>query len=151
MHAQGNALRRWFSNHRPELTLTAALGLMAAVLLIALPWLLLLGAVEWKTIRRRRILGLAVAGQLLRASRWLWCELTDTPHGPWHPCAQCGLPIDDRSQAAYCSHACRRYARLERDAQANDPRIADRAERRLRAIRLQTLADQNPDWAEVPF
>ena len=89
--------------------------------------------------------------QLLRALRWVWCELTDTPHGPWHPCAQCGVPIGDRSRAAYCSHVCRRYARLERDAQANDPRIADRAERRLRAIRLQKLADQNPDWTDVPF
>jgi hypothetical protein len=40
---------------------------------------------------------------------------------------------------------------LERDAQANDPRIAERAQRRLRAVRLRELADQNDDWDQVPF
>jgi hypothetical protein len=45
--------------------------------------------------------------------------------GPsWHPCAQCGAPIDRPSRAAYCSAACRRYARLRREA-AEDPELAE--------------------------
>jgi hypothetical protein len=110
MHAQGIALWRWFIDHRRQLALIAACGLTIGLLLVVLPWLLLFAATEWKLSRRRgRILGLALAGQLTRTLRWLWCELSDTPHGPWHPCAQCGKPIDDRSRAAYCSHSCRHH------------------------------------------
>jgi hypothetical protein len=37
--------------------------------------------------------------------------------GPsWHPCEQCGHPIDRPSRASYCSQACRRYARMRRSA-----------------------------------
>jgi hypothetical protein len=101
--------------------------------------------------RRRTPVALTIAAGLARAVTWLWRELHHQPHGRWHPCTQCGKPIEEPSQAAYCSHACRSYARLERDAQANDPRIADRAQRRLRTIRLRELADQNSTWDEVPF
>jgi hypothetical protein len=93
---------------------------------------------------------LAGAKWLWRTVIWMCCELTDTRHGPSHPYVHCGRPIGDRSRAAYCSHSCRQHARLERDAQANDPRIAERAERRLRAIRQQRLADRNAEWVEVP-
>jgi hypothetical protein len=113
---------------------------------------LLLAAIEWKQARRRRrLLGLALLAEVAHAIVWLWDELHGAPHGSWHPCGQCRRPIEEPSRAAYCSHACRSYARLERDAQANDPRIADRAERTLRAIRLQRLAEQDPRLAEVPF
>jgi hypothetical protein len=43
------------------------------------------------------------------------------------------------------------YARIERDALNNDPRIAARAERRLRNIRLRELADSDAALEEVPF
>jgi hypothetical protein len=73
------------------------------------------------------------------------------PQSKWHPCAQCGTPIEEPSRAAYCSHACRTYARLERAALDHDPPIAARAERRLRNLRLRELADTDPRLEEVPF
>lgn len=154
MHDHRTVLWRRLWTHRRDLALAAATAVAAAALLLAGPWLLLLAAVEWKTAKprqHRRLLGLAVANQLWRLLAWLWRELAGAPHRPWHPCAQCGRPIEAPSRAAYCSHACRGYARLERDAQADDPRIAGRAERRLRAIRLQQLAEREPAWVEVPF
>jgi len=114
--------------------------------------LLVLAVAEGRPRRPRRDpVGLSVITQLAHAVAWLWRELHGQPHGPWHPCQQCGRPILEPSRAAYCSHACRSYARLERDAEALDPHVAERARRRLRARRLRGLANANPDWKEVPF
>lgn len=152
MQAQGIALWRWTCLHRREIAATAALVTVAGALLALGPALLALAAVEWKHSRRRRRLGtLALALLLARAVLWLWRDIRAVPHGHWHPCAQCGRPIEAPSRAAYCSHLCRTYARVERNAQANDPRIAERAERRLRAIRLRDLADRDPQLEEVPY
>jgi hypothetical protein len=101
--------------------------------------------------RRQQPAGLIAFLTLVTAVRWLWDELHDAPHRPWHPCAVCHRPIEEPSRAAYCSHECRTIARLERDALDNDPRIASRAERRLRNKRLRDLADQDADLEEVPF
>jgi hypothetical protein len=143
--------RRWLDRRR--LTLAAAVALLAASGLLAAPWLALLALVEWKVAgnrRRRQMFLVAAAGLWWRALVWLWRELHGVPHRPWHPCAQCGRPIEQPSRAAYCSHGCRQYARLRREAEA-DGRVADRARRRLRAIELRRLADERPEWAEVPF
>jgi hypothetical protein len=150
MRSHGIALWRWTCFHRHELILTAALGVTAAALLFLGPWLLALAAVEWKLSgRRKRLLGLALASLLLHAVVWLWRNLRGVPHGRWHPCAQCGAPIEEPSRAWYCSPGCRRYARLERDADAFDPEIAQRARERLR--RLRHLADTDPALVEIPF
>jgi hypothetical protein len=144
--------RHW--NDRRRLALATAILVIAAVLVVTGPWLALLAAVEWKLAakphRGGRLIGWATAGLLWRALVWLWLELAEAPHGPWHPCAQCGRPIERPSRAAYCSHSCRQYALLERDAQA-DGRVADRARRRVRAIELRRLTDERPEWVEVPF
>jgi hypothetical protein len=152
MRHQATAAARWLPTHRYQLELTAALLLASALLVAVAPVLLVVAAIEWKQSRKRkRLLAVALLTQLVKAVGWLWDELHGAPHGPWHPCAQCHRPIEEPSRAAYCSHACRSYARLERDARANDPRIADRADRRLRALRLRELAAQDPQWVEVPF
>jgi hypothetical protein len=151
-HRTAGFHRRW--QDRRRLALAAAVALTTAALLLAGPPLALFAAVEWKLAakphRRRRLTGWAAAGLIWRAMVWLWLELAEAPHGPWHPCAQCGRPIERPSRAAYCSHSCRQYARLERDAQA-DGRVADRARRRLRAIELRRQAVEQAGWVEVPF
>jgi hypothetical protein len=155
MHAHRTAASRWLSAHRYQLTLAAALLSALALLLISAPFLLVLALIEWKLEPRKRrkprLIGLLIINQLLLATHWLWCELHDLPRRPWHPCAQCGKPIEVPSRASYCSHACRTYARLERDALDHDPRIAERAQRRLRNLRLRRLADDDPRLDEVPF
>ena len=149
MRSQDIALWRWICWHRRELAVTAAFAVTVGVLIVAGPWLLLLAAVEWKTGRRgRRLLGLALATLLLRAAVWLWRDLRGVPHGRWHPCAQCRAPIEEPSQAWYCSPGCRRYARLERDAAAFDLRIAERAQQRLQ---LREHMAVNPALTEIPF
>ena len=143
---------RWISAHRYQLALITALSALVALLVLASPLLLAVGAMEWKRGKKRqRIIGLLLIALLIRTARWLWCELRGVPHAPWHPCAQCGRPIEEPSRASYCSQACRAYTRLERDAQANDPRIAERAERRLRNLRYRDAADSDPRFGEVPF
>jgi hypothetical protein len=152
MHDQAIAAARWLSAHRYQLALLAALVCLSALVVAATPLLLVVSAIEWKQARKgQRLLALMLITQLIKAVVWLWLELHDAPHGRWHPCAQCGRPIEAPSRAAYCSPACRRYARLERDAAAADPRVAEAAERRLRALRLRRLADERPEWKEVPF
>jgi hypothetical protein len=155
MHAQGTAASRWLSAQRYQLTLAGALLSALALLLITAPFLLALALIEWKLEPRKRrkprLIGLLLIDQQLSACRWLWCELHDLPHRPWHPCAQCGKPIEVPSRASYCSPACRTYARLEREALNHDPRIAERAQRRLRNLRLRRLADDDPTLDEVPF
>jgi hypothetical protein len=152
MRSQGIAISRRLSNHRYQFVLVVALVVASALLAVTGPFLLALATWEWKIgKRRRRLVGIALVTLIARAIRWLWQELRGSPHGRWHACAQCGYPIEEPSRAAYCSHACRCYARLERDALDTDPRIAERAERRLRALRLRAIADGDPALVEVPF
>ncbi len=147
-----------FGRNRPDrrqLVLAGALALALTALVALAPWLFVLAAAEWKLAAGRRrkpaLLGLAGAALLWRAVVWLWLELREAPHRPWHPCAQCGRPVEQPSRAAYCSHECRRWARLERQAAAVDPVAAAGAERQLRSLRLRRLADGRPEWQEVPF
>lgn len=150
MQDQGIALWRWLSWHRYQLVIGAALVAVGAVLLIVGPALLAVAAVGWKYSRRRsRLLSLALLGLLARALVWLWKELRGLPHGSWHPCIQCGSPIEAPSQAWYCSPACRSYARLERDARSPDPWTAERAETKLRVLSRLDLVD--PHLSEIPF
>lgn len=150
MQDQGIALRRWLSWHRYQLAAGAALALVAALLVLIGPALLVLAAIEWKnSSRRSRLLGLALVGLLARAVVWLWQELRGLPHGNWHPCAQCGGVIEASSRAWYCSPACRRYARLEREARSPDPWAAERAAARLRVLSRLDVVD--PRSSELPF
>lgn len=152
MHTHRTAALSWLRLHCRELAVGAALALTVAVGFAVLPFLFAIAVVEWRSgSTRKRLFTFAFIAMLVGTIRWLWIELHRAPHRPWHPCAQCGRPIVEPSRAAYCSHACRSYARLERDAEALDPRIAERAQRRLRARRLRALADGNPDWQEVPI
>jgi hypothetical protein len=150
MQDQGIALTRWLQWRRLQIaTATGLIGLVA-VLLVASPALVVGGAVEWKYSRRRtRLLSLALLGLLVRAVIWLWQELRGLPHGQWHPCTQCGAPIEAPSRAWYCSPACRRYARLERDARSPDPWLAERSAARLRTLSRISAAD--PASSEIPF
>ena len=150
MHDHGIALWRWLSSHRLQIAAGTTLALVAALLILVGPALLGLAAIEWKYSRRHtRLLSLALVGLLARAAVWLWQELRGLPHGRWHPCAQCGHPIQAPSRAWYCSPACRRYARLERDARSPNPWVAERAATRLRV--LARSADADPALSEIPF
>jgi hypothetical protein len=150
MQSHGIALRRWISWHRRELTLATALILAAALFVLVAPGLLAVAALEWKHGRKRsRLLGLALAGLLARAVVWLWQELRGVPHGRWHPCLRCRAPIEEPSRAWYCSPACRRYARLERDALSPDPWVAERASVKLN--NLARLSALDPELTEIPF
>jgi hypothetical protein len=146
MQTQRTALRRWLSWHRHEVAAGAALLSLAAALVVAAPILLTVAALEWKHGRRRnRLLGVALIALLARAVLWLWQELRNLPHGTWHPCLQCGAPIEEPSRACYCSPACRRYARLQRGARGGDHDAAARLARLRRGDRY------DPTLAEVPF
>jgi hypothetical protein len=147
MHTHGIALWRWLTWHRYQLALASGLVFVAALFLFAAPVLLAVGAFEWKS-SHRRLLGLALLGLLGRSIVWFWEELRGAPHGQWHPCAQCGSPIEAPSRAWYCSPLCRRYARLERDARSPDPWTSERA-----AVRLRVLAHPavDPASSEIPF
>jgi hypothetical protein len=153
VHHHRTAAWRWLSDHRHELAVGTALIATAAVLVAVGPALLTLAILEGvaQKGRRRTPVALTLAAGLACAVAWLWRELHHQPHGRWHACAQCGQPIEEPSRAAYCSHDCRSYARLVRDARAADSRIADRAHRRLKTLRLRAVADANPEWDEVPF
>ena len=142
-----NSATRWLSRHRYQLAAATGLVLVAAVLLGAAPLLLALAAVEWKQ-RHRRLLGLAVLGLLARTDVWLWQEFRGLPHGRWHSCVHCGTPIEEPSRAEYCSPACRRVARLERERCSPDPWISERPEARLHALARTAT---NPALAEIPF
>jgi hypothetical protein len=147
---------RWLWQHRYEITLGAALVFVVALSLLVTPLLLAFAAIEWKQRprgrkRNNRLLGLLLLARLAHVSHLLWRKLWHIPRWPWHPCAQCGAAIEEPSRAAYCSHVCRTYARLEREALDTDPRIADRAERRLRNLRYRELVDADPRLHEVPF
>ena len=123
---------------------------MVVLLFAALPLLLALAVVERRTTNRRKNLpGVALTRLLARAAVWLWRDLRGIPHARWHPCAQCGKPIEEPSRASSCSPLCRRHARLERDAEGFDPLIAERAARRLRDVRGEVPID--PTLSEIPF
>ena len=149
MHQQGNSLIRWILRHRRELAAATGPVLLVALLLAALPLLLAVAVVEKRTTSTRKNLAvLALVGFLARTAAWLWRDLRGLPHGAWHPCAQCGKPVEEPSRASYCSPECRRYARLERDARGFDPLSADRAARRLRHLRDEVRVD--PLLSEIP-
>jgi hypothetical protein len=145
----------WLSAHRRELLLGLCLTCVLCLVVVGAILLLPIVTIEWwqrnKHHKRHVLVSVLLLSMLLRTAHVLWCKLRDIPRGKWHPCAKCGRPIEEPSRAAYCSHACRAYARLERDALDNDPRIAARAERRLRNHRLRELADADPELQEVPF
>jgi hypothetical protein len=148
MQTQGIALWRWISWHRRELAVGTILAIATGLLVLVGPGLLLVAALEWKR-GSRRLLGLVLVMALWRTLVWLWRELRCVPHGDWHPCVRCGAPIEAGSRAWYCSPLCRRYARLERDAGAWDPWVAERAEAWLRA--LARSAELDPNLSEIPF
>jgi hypothetical protein len=112
-------LVRWAT---PRLILPAA-GLY--LIWLALPYLLLLGVLlvlvsrhRRDSRRRRRGIGVAELVIALVAANY-GLRRQGRGFGPsWHPCEQCGHPIDKPSRARYCSEACRRYARLRRAAAA---------------------------------
>jgi hypothetical protein len=146
---------RWLSAHRRELLLGLCLTGVLCLIAIGTTLLLPIATIEWwqrnNHHKRHALMSVSLLTMLLRTAHVLWCKLRHIPRSKWHPCAQCGHPIEEPSRAAYCSHACRTYARLERDALDHDPRISARAERRLRNRRLRALADGNPELQEVPF
>jgi hypothetical protein len=146
MQLQASAFWRWTITHRRELFVGTALALTLAILVFAAPLLLLLGAIEWKQSRRqKRLFTLAMLGLLARVAGWLWRDLQGVPHGKWHPCAQCGAPIEAPSRAWFCSPACRRHARLERYAAGGD----ERAKVQLKRLTRTDACD--PELAEVSF
>jgi hypothetical protein len=146
MQAQASAIWRWTLQHRRELLVSTALAFTIAALVFAGPWLLLLAAIEGNQKRRRkRLLILALLGLLAKTAVWLWRDLCGVPHGNWHPCAQCGAPIEAPSRARYCSPVCRRYARLERYPAAGDVRAKAKLEQ------LARVDAYDPELAEVPF
>lgn len=150
MRSHGIAFWRWLSWHRLEFAAGAALALIGALLVLVGPALLALAAIELKCSRRRsRLLSFALLGLLARAVVWLWQELRSLPRGRWHPCTQCGAPVEAPSRACYCSPACRHYARLKRNARSPDPWLAERAETRLRLVWSSSVAD--PESSEIPF
>jgi hypothetical protein len=150
MHVHGIPPRQWIGSRRRELAAGTALAVVATAMMAVGPLLLALAVVEWKySHRRRRLLALAMLAALARAALWLWRDLRGAPHGRWHPCASCGGPIEAPSRARYCSPGCRRRARLESDARAFDPWIAERARTRLDALAQTSPA--NPELSEIPF
>jgi hypothetical protein len=150
MHDHGNSLWRWLRWHRLQIAAAACLTALAAVTLVASPLLLAATALEWKYSRRRsRLISLALVSGLARMALWLWQELRGLPHGRWHPCVQCGTPIEAPSRAWFCSPGCRRYARLERDARSPDPWLAERSAARLRTLSRIAVAD--PASSDIPF
>jgi hypothetical protein len=145
MQAQASALWRWITTHHRELLAGTALAVTVAALVLAGPWLLALAAVEWKRSRRKRLLALTLIGLLAHAVVWLLRDLRGAPHADWHPCTQCGAPIEAPSRAWYCSPACRRYARLKRHAAGGDERAQAKLER------LARTDAYDPEFKEVPF
>ena len=108
MQSHGIALWRWLSWHRLQLAAAAALIGVSALLLFAAPALLAFVAIEWKYSRRpSRLLSLALLGFARAGHRLVLAGVRGAPARPWHPCAQCGAPIEAPSRAWFCSPACR--------------------------------------------
>jgi hypothetical protein len=99
------------------------LGAALYLIWLALPYLLVLGVLlvlvprlRTGSRRRRSGTGLAALAIALVAAQY-GLRRQGRGFGPsWHPCEQCGHPIDKPSRARYCSQACRRYARMRRAA-----------------------------------
>jgi hypothetical protein len=148
------AIRR-LQAHRRELMLGFGLVCVSGLLFAAAPVSLLAVAIErqvhHRRRRRRQLWSVLLFVFLLRTAHSLWRSLRRIPNRPWHPCAQCGKPIQAPSRAKYCDNVCRKYARLERAALDDDTRVAAHAERRLRNMRFRELALTNSAWDEVPF
>ena len=145
MHQQPNpASLLW--RYRRELALGLLLVGSAAVLVLLTPPLLALVALERnRRSRRRQSTGRNILQLLVRAVAWTWRKLLQVPRHGWHPCEQCGYPIEPPSTARFCSPACRRYARLRRQATAGDERAAARYEWLRRSAHL------DPTLNEIPF
>jgi hypothetical protein len=105
----------------------------AAILFLlwqTLPYLLVLGTLlalvsrsRPRSRRRRASPGVAELVLALVAARY-GLRRQGRSFGPsWHPCEECGHPIDRPSRAHYCSDACRRYARMRRSA--GDPELTE--------------------------
>jgi hypothetical protein len=146
MRIQGIALWRWLCRHRREMATGTAVAFVVTLLVVLGPMLLGIAAVERMHDRRRkRLVGLMLASLFMRALAWLWRDLFGMPHGRWHACLQCGMPIVAPSRACYCSTACRRYARLERYAAGGDEQ-----ERERLALPFSS-SDVDPALADIPF
>lgn len=103
---------------------TAGRAILIVLAVAALAWLALL----WLCLLPFRVLlatrgpggGFVLERELL--SGLIGYLLGSRPRGrtgpSWHPCEECGAPIDRPSRAAYCSAACRSYARQRRAARA---------------------------------
>jgi hypothetical protein len=110
------ALARWST---PRLVLPA---LALSLLWLALPYLLI--ALVLIVVlsgrrggRRRRSRGVPLVELVALVSAIYGLRRQGKSFAPsWHPCEECGAPIDRPSRANYCSAACRRYARMRREA-----------------------------------
>ena len=134
------AVSRWFRRHPFA---AVVLGVVAAVvLLIVVYWrtlvlwgsALVLGRMLWILLvgrppRRSRGTMLALAESTLALGLAAFgLSRTRGRTGPaWHPCENCGAPIDLPSRAAYCSQGCRADAarrRREREF-LDDPELTE--------------------------
>jgi hypothetical protein len=143
MHQQRNPARLLW-RYRRELALSLLLITLATTLVALAPPLLLIAAVQERRPRRRGV-PLSVLRNVWEAVAWTWRNLHRLPRPGWHPCEQCGFPIEPPSKASFCSTACRRYGRLRRHAAGGDERAAARYDR------LRRLADLDPALTEIPF
>ena len=137
--------------YRCELCLGALVLALTTALLYLAPLPLVLALLERRSGRRRRGVALAGFAMLVVALAWAWRELRGLPCPGFHPCAACGALIARPSRACYCSPACRWYARLEGEARAFDPHVAERAAQRLRRLCRREQADLDPELADIPF
>jgi hypothetical protein len=143
MHQQPNPAQLVWQ-HRRELALSLLLITLATTLVALTPPLLLIAALQEQRPRRRSH-PLRVLQNIWDALAWSWRQLHRLPRPGWHPCEQCGFPIEPPSRACFCSKACRRYGRLRLRAASGDERAAARHER------LRRLADLDPALTEIPF
>lgn len=99
--------------------LVAALGL-AAVWLFSWPFRLMSRMAGVGSARRehRTMIALAVESTAALVLSALGLRRAGRRIGPsWHPCEECGQPIDAPSKAAFCSESCRRHQSIRRRAQ----------------------------------
>lgn len=70
------------------------------------------------------------------------------PAPGWHPCEQCGRPIESPSRARFCDAGCRRIGRLKLQAPLNErARLALERVERQRALPAGASAQTD----EIPF
>jgi hypothetical protein len=136
MHQQPSPARIVWQ-HRRELALSLLLITLATTLVALTPPLLVVAILQERRPRRRSR-PLRVLRNFWDAAAWSWRQLLRLPGSGWHPCEQCGFPIEPPSRARFCSAACRRYGRLRRLAASGDEQAAARYDR------LRRLADLDP-------